>query len=723
MINKIIKIDTQNTTLLLNVNETNVEILHYGPKINHVTDNDYKILSVIPRKNNRAAIDDFSTELHVISYFGDGNSREKLLELSLEDGYFNGRFIFDRFEVLTEKPKNKEVPTSHGAKETIAIYFKDKVNNLDLVRYYSTFLNCDTIASSTRLVNNSTKSITLNRLMSNQIDFNGDDFEIITLNGMWGNERNRNVSKVTTGIYVSESRAGVSSNRTNPYFMIRNNGESKGVYGFNLIYSGSHKAVVETTSLGVMRILNGINDYLFSMEIKPGAYFLSPEAIMTYAINEGDLTHQQHLFVNNHIISENKQFTERPILLNNWEATYFDFNEKKLLDIASSAANVGIEMFVLDDGWFGKRNSDTCSLGDWVDNESKTGGLKKLSDNIRAKGLKFGIWVEPEMISPDSELYKKHPEFALMDKNIEPWLRRNQLLLDMANPKVQENIIEQMTKLFELCNPDYVKWDYNRLMLDVKSDFAKNVGTYHYQYMVGIYKVMQTLTAKYPNILFEGCSGGGNRFDLGILCYMPQIWASDNSDARERLRINEGTLYGYPQSTLGSHVSAIPNHQTGCNSTLSDRFNVASAGMLGYELDLTKCTDIEIQEIKEQVSFYKKHRKLFQYGDYALLSSVYEGNFAGWITTSQDKSKAIAVLVQQNYEMNRNKPKFRLKNLDSSKKYSIKICENNTSFVASGDILNHGALDLCSFFGERNDKYSNSISTIMLEIKEIGMNE
>ena len=409
------------------------------------------------------------------------------------------------------------------------------------------------------------------------------------------------------------------------------------VYGFSLIYSGNHSTIAECDQYGNVRVRQGINPFGFKKVLNADEVFYIPQSVLCYSDNGfGGISREMHDVYRNNLCKSKWANMDRPILINNWEGTYFDFNEEKLIAMAKKAKSVGIELFVLDDGWFGKRNDDTSSLGDWFVNKEKLPtGIKGLAEKINNEGLKFGLWFEPEMVSPNSELYKKHPEWAISVPNIKSSLGRNQLVLDLANDEVCEFVIKSISDILSTANVSYVKWDYNRMMTDMPYE------GYNHQYTLGLYKILDTLTKNFPNVLFEGCAGGGGRFDPGMLAYSPQIWTSDNSDAVSRLKIQYSTSMCYPISTMSAHVTASPNHQVGRITSLRTRAEVAYAGIFGYELDITKMTDEEIEAVKAQIKFYKSIRTLVRTGDFYRLQNPYDSNYCSWQIVSKDKTQVL----------------------------------------------------------------------------------
>jgi alpha-galactosidase len=720
IIDKYIKIDTVSTTLLLRINNKNIEKLYYGRKLRD--DSDYKAYCYYHVEDPHASIDDTTTHKSIFSCSGDGNNRESYVLLQNESSTFINRFEFVSASIINDYTIDN-LPNSFNKLQTLKLSYFDAISNVTLNQYISVFLDSDVISFSSEIVNDGSAKIYIKRLMSLQLDLHDDEISVMTFDGAWARERHLHKTKLNPGCFYIDSKTGLSSNAHNPFLIIET--KMQGLIGFNLIYSGNHKEIINYSPLGMIRVLTGLNDYNFNWEVEVSSSFKSPEAIMVYGENTNDITFNMHQFAKHHIINQRFVNELRPILINNWEATYFNFNRSKLMELASKAKDIGIELFVLDDGWFGKRDSDNCSLGDWFDYKEKTGGLVSLSKEIRSMGMKFGIWVEPEMISFISELYKNHPDYMMRLKDIPPIEKRQQQMLDLVNEDVQNYIIDTLSKLFEETKPDYVKWDCNRPMTDIFSSKLNNQGEYYHRYVLALYNIISKITSSFPNILFESCSAGGNRFDLGMLYYMPQTWASDNSDAKDRLYIQEGTLYGYPQNSMGSHVSICPNHQTGNSTSLESRFNVASIGAFGYEMDLTKCSELELATIKNQVQFYKHYRPLLQQGNYYRLGNVFEDVVSGWIVVNEDKSKAIATIVITQKQTNWIRPRFKLCGLNNEYRYHVTMrkqtnIKNDYELTAYGDVLNSYGLDFGNLFDEADRlENSNSIATRMIVIERI----
>ncbi len=604
-----------------------------------------------------------------IGMLGKGDIRDPFIDVVFDDGSSTCDLVFEKYEIDDKEPSSDSLPVSYsesGKCEHLCITLNEKVKGIKLELHYYVYEDCDCICKMPRLVNASDKPVRIKRLMSNQIDLDMPGYVFTTFGGAWAREMQKSSVPLSRGKFVNATRSGESSHRANPFVMLHpaDTSEDAGdVYAFNLIYSGNHMESAEVSPFGKTRFLSGINPECFEFALEPGQSFDAPEAVMTFSC-EGfnEMSRHMHLFVREHVVRGEWKKKERPVLLNSWEAAYFDISEHKLLKLAKAGRDVGIELFVMDDGWFGERNDDTSSLGDWdVNNKKLPGGLKGLADKIKALGLDFGIWVEPEMVSVNSNLYREHPDWVLDIPGREHSEGRNQRILDLANPEVCDQIIGKMSEVFSSADISYVKWDMNRSFSDVYSKYLspEHQGEVFHRYICGLYGIMKKLTAKFPHILFEGCASGGNRFDLGILSYFPQIWASDDTDPFCRSVIQSGYSYGYPQSVYSAHVSASPNHQTLRETSLETRFNVAAFGSFGYELNLCDAKKEDLAAIKAQIELYKKWRSIFQYGSFYRGRTVAflpvngvsgnensSGNITEWTVVSGDGSKAVGFLMQ-----------------------------------------------------------------------------
>ncbi|MBR2646895.1 MAG: alpha-galactosidase [Clostridia bacterium] len=714
----IYKLDTPNTTLVIEAANGEAEYVYYGKKL-RLGGNDYECLRSVGEHFNDG-------KKRLISSFGLIESQRSSVDCAFADGSFTMRLKFVRAKIV-DKPDLSPLPSSYetgegkNACKTLCMEFLDEPTKVRVFVYYTVFEDSDVISVSTRIYNGGKKEMFVRNLASLQIDLPGDEYQFITFCGTWANERNKEQTPVKGNVMlVNESRIGSSSHAANPFVILKKEG---GMYAFNLVYSGNHKETAECDRVPKTRVIVGMNDYMLNKKLAPGDSFLSPEAVMCYAPDEDGISKEMHAFVNTHIVRGKWREKERPVLINNWEATYFDFDKEKLFALADDAAALGVELFVLDDGWFGHRDDDHSSLGDWFDYEKKTGGIAALAEGIREKGLKFGIWVEPESISEDSELYKKHPEFAMKIPSREPLRMRDQLMLNLADVNVQKYLVRVISNVITETKASYVKWDYNRRLTDC---FSKEYagGEYMHEFIKGTYAVLRKLVEKFPSVLFEGCAGGGGRFDLGMLCFMPQIWTSDNTDARCRMHIQTGTSYGYPQSTMGCHVSASPNHQTGKASALETRFNIAMFGAFGYELDITKLSKKEKETIKVQIKFYKKHRKLLQFGTCYRLGEAFGGEVSGFICVNANKSQAIAMIsVDKKWET--HSAFVSLKGLDEGTMYEVSYrkqdnYETAETFVASGELLMNAPLSLQKFsLDTSEERHANGLLTRCLVLKKV----
>ena len=719
-INKnIFQLDTANTSYIIALRENNYpENIYFGKKIKMRQDYSafYEKIgsgygnSIATPQNQALTLDNLCLEF---SFNGCGDYRIQPLEIVLPDGSTSARFEYKEFRTyqgIYNHSEETAMPYARAIKactksdleigeeaggdtgrETLELVFVDDFFGLELSLIYTSFDECDCITRRTVIKNNGEKPVTLEKIMSLQLDLPEKDYFLDTFDGMWTRERHKNTKELISGVYVNESTTGSSSNRHNPFIMLHKPGcdDNQGdCIGINLIYSGNHYEAVEVTGYEKLRILSGINPFGFSWELGASETFYSPEAVLSYSTNgENRLSNNFHKFIQTHIIHPDWQNKERPVLINNWEATYFDFNESKLIKLAKDSKELGIELFVLDDGWFGKRSDDTSSLGDWQVNEKKIGGsLSKLVDKINDIGMQFGIWVEPEMISENSALYEAHPDWAVKIPGRTAYLGRNQLVLDYTREDVRDYIVEVLSSLLESATITYVKWDMNRHITDAYSQMLKRQGEFYHRYILGLYAVMEELTNRFPKVLFESCSSGGNRFDLGMLFYMPQTWTSDDTDANERITIQEGTSYAYPQATMGAHVSAVPNHQTLRNVNLESRFQVACFGLLGYELDITKLNPSEKKIIKKQIEFYKQYRSLFQFGTFSR-GRMHNGNTV-WQVVSKDQSQAAVLVYQQLSRPNQSSDILKITGLKEDALYEIKTRKQAISIKQFGNLVN-----------------------------------
>lgn len=699
--NRFFQLDTAATTYCFRVLDTgHLEHLYYGRKIK-VTDPDSLVEKhAFPPGNTIAydqehlafTLEDMCLEM---SGYGKGDIREPFVEVVCADGSTTTDFIFEKAEKIQGKEPFETLPGSYddtNQVEQLIVTLKDRNHGFTLELHYYVFADCDVISRSAKFINSSQEPVRLTRLMSSQIDFAQAGYVVTSFHGGWTKEMKKYDTKVNAGKFVNASFTGSSSNRSNPFLMIGEEETTENAgncYGLNLIYSGNHYEVVEVNSFDKTRVVTGINPTNFAFTLEAGAIFEAPEAVMTFS-SEGHngMSQHMHAFVREHIVRGEWKYKERPVLLNSWEASYFDISESSLLKLAKEGKEVGVELFVMDDGWFGARNDDSHALGDWTPNLKKLpGGLEGLCKKINDLGLDFGIWIEPEMVNVDSDLYRAHPDWSIEIPGMNHSEGRNQRILDFCNPEVVEYITEQMKKVLGSANIAYVKWDMNRIFSDYYSQYLpkerqQEVG---HRYICGVYRLAAALTESFPHILFEGCAAGGNRFDLGMLCYFPQIWASDNTDAISRLAIQNGYSYGYPLSVVSAHVSACPNHQTLRVTPLSTRFAVASFGVLGYECNLCDAGKEEKEEIKEQIELYKKYRKVWQRGRFYRVAA---GNHYQWNVVSEDRKTAIGMFVQREVQPNTMFAKFSAKGLDPQKMYHFFGQTKKYNIKEFGDLVN-----------------------------------
>ena len=627
------------------------------------------------------------------SEIGKGDFRLSPIEVKMPDQSFVSDFVYDSFEIVKSTIDSKKMPTAQKGEnvQSLIIKLKDKKFNIELKLIYTVFEKSNIITRRTILINNDEKPIVIRKIMSMMFDVAESDYDLLTFDGGWIKEAHKHVRPLSYGTYIVDSTTGASSNRHNPGIILAKKGthEDYGVcIGVNLIYSGNHYEAVQISNHGLMRVMTGINPHCFEWTLNKEESFETPEAVLSYS-DQGfnDLSHNFHDFVNQHIVPRQFKKTLRPIVLNSWEAFYFDFNTKKLLTLAKQAKELGIELFVLDDGWFGKRNDDHQSLGDYHVNKRKLrGGLSLLSDKIHELGMQFGLWFEPEMVNPKSELFKKNPDWSVSIENREPTLGRNQLVLDLCKPMVRAYIIDEISKILDSTKIDYIKWDMNRHMTDMYSTALPEQGRFFHQYMLGLYEIMFTLRKKYPDILIESCSSGGNRFDLGMLYFSPQIWTSDNTDPIERLKIQEGFSYLYPQSTMSAHVSLAPHTQTIRRTPLSTRFNVASFGVLGYELNLKYVSKAEKEEMKKQIELYKKHRELLQFGEFNRFNPK-DSDHKIWQVSLNDEH--MVGYFQTKYHSSPNLDVLPVKNIKPQEVYRIDSIQQTIEIRQFGHLISH----------------------------------
>lgn len=604
---------------------------------------------------------------------GIGDYRSVAVMIKNADGSYGCDFRYQSHCVKKGKYGLLGLPAVYAAEdeaETLEVVLIDHTSRVQVTLLYGILPELDIITRSAIITNQGTGGICLKKAQAACIDWVGGDYDVISFYGRHAMERNMQRTPVLHGAQVIGSRRGTSSHQYNPMLVIaeKETTEDAGsCYAMSFVYSGSFKAEVEKDQFNQTRALIGLSDELFSYPVQPGEQFYVPETILTYS-KEGlsKLSQNLHACIRRHICRGKYKEGIRPVLLNSWEASYFTFDGASIYGLAKQAAQLGMDMLVMDDGWFGKREDDNSGLGDWQVNEEKLGeSLGSLIQRINSLGIKFGIWFEPEAINEDSDLYRSHPDWAFSVPGRRPVRARNQLLLDFSRPEVVDYVFEAMCRVLDQGNIEYVKWDLNRSLSDCYSAGADDQGRIGHDYVLGLYRLLERIVQKYPNILLEGCSGGGGRFDAGMLYYSPQIWCSDNTDAIDRIRIQYGTSFGYPVSAVGSHVSAVPNHQSGRITPLSTRGITAMAGSFGFELDPAVLSEEEKQQVKEQVAVYKKYAHLIQQGLYYRLTNPFEQETGAWEFVSNDRSQVLvnAVILQIHGNMTVNY--VRLKGLEA----------------------------------------------------------
>ena len=712
----IFKLDTEKTSYIIALADKERFIGHayYGKKISD-TDVTYLLRTgenpFVPSKNNRDRSSFFDTFPMEFPGCNTGDYRESAIEVIDAQGHNAVELIYKEHRILRGKPGLPGLPATFGGEEecmTLEINAEDKCLGMEATLRYSIFADSDIVARSVSVKNCSENSFFLTRIMSASVDMDQEDYKLLTLHGSWARERHMDYREIGYGKQSVGSTKGESSHQEHPFMALvskKATQESGNVYGFHFVYSGNFLAQVEKNQFDSLRIQIGIHPKNFCYEVKPGECFEAPEAILVYSSEGlGGMTRTLHDLYRNHLIRSPYKDKKRPILINNWEATYFQFDTEKLLSIAREAKRAGIEMLVMDDGWFGYRNDDNTSLGDWTVNEKKLqGGLKYLVDEVNKIGLKFGIWFEPEMISPDSELYRAHPDWAIAIDGRTPCRSRNQFVLDLTRREVLEYVYNAVAKILHSANIEYVKWDMNRQLTDLGSVYLgkENQGELCHRYVLAVYELQERLTKEFPNLLLENCSGGGARFDPGMLYYSPQIWCSDDTDAIERLMIQEGTALIYPLSTMGAHVSDCPNHTVGRSTPFSTRGNVALAGTFGYELDITKIPEEDRSRIPEQVAMYHKYNDLIRNGDYYRIASYRQNHlYDCYEVVSKDKKEALITYVQVLNRPNYHSRIIKPAGLNPQMRYR----NEETGELLFGDTLMNAGITIQNMWGDFQSK-------------------
>ena len=636
---------------------------------------------------------------------GTGDYRNIALDIKNSRGIESTNLLYKKHEIRKGKyalPGLPAVWADEAEAQTLEIVLADENAGMEVHLLYGVLEEADVITRSAVIRNIGTETVTIEKAAAACLDFVSGNYDVIRFYGKHAFERNVERTVLGHGTIAFGSRRGTSSHQYNPAVILAEQGtteEAGNCYGMLMVYSGNFFCEAERDQYNQTRLLMGLNDELFSYPLAAGDTFTVPEVILSYSQNGlSALSQQYHNCIRNHVCRSKYVHMSRPVLINSWEAAYFDFTGETIVNLAKEAASLGIDMVVMDDGWLGQRDDDNSSLGDWYVNEKKLGGsLSELIRRVHEQGVKFGIWIEPEMVNEDSDLYRAHPDWAIQIPGRKPIRSRNQLLLDFSRKEVRDQVFEQICAVLDQGEIDYVKWDMNRSMADVYA------GNLTYDYVLGVYDFMERLTSRYPDMLLEGCSGGGGRFDAGMLYYSPQIWCSDNTDAINRTRIQYGTSFFYPVSAVGAHVSAVPNHQTGRVTSFHTRGVTAMAGTFGYELNPALLSDEEKQQVREQIASYKKYERLINEGTYWRLSDPIHDEIAAWMSVSKEQDRALVSVVRLMAEANQAAVYVRLRGLKPKAVY----LEEYSGKQYSGAALMHTGIVL-PFFTHEYEAYQFS---------------
>lgn len=715
---KIFSIHTPNTTYMMGVaGGAYLGHIYYGRRVEDM-DAAYLLrqgtgeeAAHSRQKDKVGWLDSFCFEYPV---WGTGDFRDPCLRVRDEGGFRACELHYEGYEILEGKPALAGMPATFAGKgegqgaQTLVITLRDSVLGLKVLLRYSAFADSDAILRSAVAVNEGTQKLYLEKMLSACLDMDNEDFDLLTLHGCWGRERHITPHRVTEGKHIVSSLRGETSHHMQPFMALTTNGTSQkdgSVYAMNFVYSGNFIAETELDHRESVRMSLGIHPDGFEWVLAPGEQFETPEAVLVFSAQGlGAMTRTFHELYKNHLIRSKYLHSKRPILINNWEATYFDFDDDKLAAIAKEAKKLGIEMLVMDDGWFGKRNNDECALGDWQVNEAKLkGGLHSLVERVNAEGLKFGIWFEPEMISPDSDLYRAHPDWAIQVPGRKINMARYQYVLDLTRQEVVDYAYECVAKVLRSANIEYVKWDMNRPLADIGSAAldSEHMGEFYHRYVLGVYQMQERLLQEFPDLLLENCSGGGGRFDPGMLYYSPQIWTSDDMDPVERLSIQEGTALVYPLSTMGAHVCACPNHSVGRVTPMETRAHVALAGTFGYELDITKLSEEEKEKAAAFNREYHKYNDLIREGDYYRIASYREnGMYDCWQVSDKEQKQCLVTYVQVRYEPERKSRRLKLSGLNPQARYRLEGTED----IYSGEMLMNAGYLQDMIFGDYSSR-------------------
>lgn len=699
--NRAFTLQTKNTTYQMKVGDFGY-LLHtyYGEKLNtedmsyllyegesYYTVNPYdsrdrtRSLEVLPQE--------YSTR-------GNGDLRSVSLEIMNQDGTYVCDLKFKSVQLINDRLSLETLPTCFAMQNEIVngliVTLEDQYSKIEVELLYSVYEEKDIITRAAKIINNGKNNIKIKKAQSINLDFVTGDFDIIHFQGRWSAERTFERLPLKHNRITISSNYGTTSHAQNPGIILCDQSATEefgNCYGVNLVYSGNFRAEVEKTSIEQTRFTLGVGDESFCWNLEQGQFFETPEAVLSYSHSGlGGLSRNFHKLVRNNVCKSKFNNMERPVLLNSWETTLYDFSTEKLVQLAKDARKVGVNLLVMDDGWFGNRFDDNRALGDWTVNETKLGtSFEQLVKSVNQEGLDFGIWFEPEMVSEDSDFYEKHPEWVLKFPVRKPLLGRNQLVLDMSNPEVVDELYSSISKILDSSNVKYLKWDMNRPLADWYSPFLSSdrQGELQHRYILGLYNLLERLTSAYPDVLFEGCSAGGARFDLGMLVYQPQIWASDNTDPINRLKIQHGTSFFYPLSTIGAHITSVPSGANGRTTPLKTRAHVAMAGTFGYEMNIATLNEIEQKECLNYTNFYKKNQELIFNGDYYRLSNPNILDYTAWQIVSEDKLTSLVTVVFTDVTAYSPFIYLKLHGLKSNDKYTI----NNKLYFGSS-LMNAG---------------------------------
>ncbi len=699
--------------------------LYCGKRIHDREDYSYFLEGCI--RSHSAVIEDDGTGYSLehlrqeYPVYGSSDYRLGAVEILQGSGSRLVNFVYEGYTTEAGKRMLPGLPSAVAKEadaETLRLILRDPAALLKLELLYTIFEKENVIVRSARITNEGNEAVDVTRAMSLCLDLPDAEYDWIQFSGSWGRERFPRLHRLEQGICSVGSLRGNSSHQHNPFVILKrpHTDEMQGeALGISLIYSGNFLIQAEVDTYGVTRMTAGIHPEWFTWHLGKSASFQTPEALLTFS-NKGlnGLSQTLHRFYRDYLIRSSWALRPRPVLINNWEATFFDFNEEKLLRIAKKAVECGVEMFVLDDGWFGGRRSDCAGLGDWTPaRELLPDGIKGLSEKIEALGMRFGLWIEPEMVNPDSDLFRSHPDWILHIPGRRASLTRHQCVLDFSRPEVVEHIYRALSGVIRESRISYIKWDMNRSITECFSAALapERQGEVFHRYILGVYSLYERLTQAFPDILFESCAGGGGRFDAGMLCYAPQAWCSDNTDAVERMKIQYGTSYGYPVSSIGSHVSAVPNDQVGRITPLATRAAVAYFGTFGYELDLNLLTEEELEEVRSCTAFMKEYRELIQFGDFYRLVSPFEGDEMAWMTVSEDGSRALVGHYRILNHANEPFTRLRLAGLKEDSCYEVSILsgdgKNEVSYGKHfGDELMHAGLVTSTVYSGKTGPYA-----------------